>query len=265
MQSKKLESAVDTSIWRGSDPNYPGVPQPDPNLVAKSTSRATVTYDTYVLQYAARQRGHVLLSSFGVALAIGAAMYLSGPLLVILIAVGVGAFLAGSIGFLIAAGAHDSYTRDLAVSVSETYHHRPEPQPQPATVRPFVASANGDGRTTNTGRLQFEPRVWQALFDLALRNQGVIDKENVCKKAGIGRRWYHTDPNSMDGYRAFQAELKQLGFIDGRNRLTPAALEWYEAQIALPLSVLPARPRNDRPTGDRPATDRANDASGWGE
>lgn len=247
---------------RRDDPNYPGVPVNEPgDLTAKTTSRATVDYDTYVLRYAARQRGHVLLATAGVVMALGAAIYLSGPALVILIAGGVGLLMAGGVGFAVTADAHGSYTRDLAVSISETYHTRP--QPPPATIRPFVASANSDGRTTNTGRLSFEPRIWQALFDLALGNAGTIDRDNVAKRAGVGRRWYHTDPNSADGYRAFLDELRQIGFIDDRNRLTDVALSWYDQQIALPLTAIPVRPRNDRPTGDRPATDRPQ-SSGWG-
>ena len=45
-----IESAA--PIWK-DDINYPGVPA-DPPVAARTTSRATVTYETYVLQYAAR-------------------------------------------------------------------------------------------------------------------------------------------------------------------------------------------------------------------
>lgn len=261
MQSK--HTVESTTIWRADDPNYPGVPQPPPEVVARSTSRANVDYDTYVLRFSRELRFNTLLMSIAVVMIIGAAVYLSGVALIIIAAVGIGIGLAGVVGFMATDAAHRSYTENLAVSVSETYE-RPAAASPPQTVRPFVSSANSDGRTTNTGRLSFEPRVWQSLFDLALANAGVIDKENVCRRAGIGRRWYHTDPNSADGYRAFLAELRQLRFIDDRNRLTDLALQWYEQQIPLPLATLPSRTPVDRPTADRPPTDRAQRA-GWGE
>ena len=212
--------------------------QADGDLTARSTSRATVDYATYVLRYGARQRGNILLSVFGVVLTTGALIILYCPALVVAVAVGIGLIAAGSVAFVVTLDAHGSYTRDLAVSISETYNRKTAPPPQ--TVRPFVASGSS-GRTTNTGRLEFPPQVWQSLFDLALGNGGAVDKENVSRKAGIGRRWYHTDPNSTDGYRAFLAELRGIGFVDERNRLTDRALAWYQEQIALPLSALPLR------------------------
>lgn len=216
----------------------------DDDLTARSTSRATVDYDTYVLRYAARQRGHVLLAVVGLVVTIGAAVYLSGAWLIMAAAVGIGLSAAGCAGFLVTADAHATYTRHLAVSVSETYS-RPAPRPQPETVRPFVASANGDGRTTNTGPLAFSPQVWRDLFDRALANGGAVVRDDA-QRAGVGRRWYHGE-----GWGQFQAELTRLGFIDGRNRLTPAALSWYDQQIALPLDAFPVRSRNARTNGER--------------
>lgn len=254
-------------IWK-DDINYPGVPALP---VSKTTSRATVTYETYVLDYAARQRGHVLLATAGLIMALGA-MYLidNNALLVLFIALGVGGIMSGSIGFAIAADAHASYTRNLAVSVSETWERRQPPAP--ATVRPFVASSDGDGRTTNTGRLNFTPPVWQALFNRAMSNGGFIDRDNVCKKAGIGRRWYHSDPNSADGFRAFLAELRQIQFVDDRNRLTDIALTWYAQQIGLPLDAIPLSPSgpngavNSRSVAGRSVNTRSHGetAVGWG-
>lgn len=244
------------------DPNYPGVPQsPNGAMLTKTQHRATVDYDTYVLRYAAAQRGNTLLVVAGITLAVAAAVFLSDAALVLAIMAGLGSAAAGSVGLLTAASAHAQY-REMAVGVTETYT-QPRP-PKDATVRPFVASRDNDGRTTNTGRLQFAPQVWQALFDLALAGGGAIDRDNVAKRAGVGRRWYHTDPNSADGYRAFLAELRQLRFIDKRNRLTDMALRWYQEQIALPLAALPLRSRPDRPTGDRPRATE-DDPAGWGE
>src|SRR5690606_17542102 len=130
-------------LWR-DDPNYPGVPSettPAEMLAAKTTHRATVDYDTYVLRYSARQRGHVLMIFAGIALAVGAIMLIQHetPLILALTAA-LGLIGGGGAGFLIAAAAHGTYTRDLAVSVSETYHPRRAPQPE--TVRPFVPSSD---------------------------------------------------------------------------------------------------------------------------
>lgn len=234
MKRRFEQIANPAPLWQ-DDVNYPGVPKHE--LAAKTTSRATVDYDTYVLRYAARQRGNVLLITAGVMTAVGAAIYLSGAALVLIAAGGIGAALAGCAGFVVAAQAHGSYTRDLAVSVSETWHRNPPPRP--ATVRPFVASNNGDGKTTTTGRLDFTPGMWRDLFDLAMKNGGVVNRDDVAKPARIGREWYHGA-----GYGSFLSELTHLGFIDDHNRLTPAALAWYEQQIALPLTT--ATPRSPR-------------------
>lgn len=258
-----MKRVIDSAapIWR-DDPNYPGVPtmpdSPSP-LAAKITNRATVDYQTYVLAYTTRRVLYVLLSAFGAAGALGAVVYLSGAVMVILAALSIGAVLAGAAGFLTVTDAHRAYTRHLAVATTETYHQRPT-TPQPATVRPFVASNNGDGRTTNTGRLNFTPQVWRDLFDRALANGGVISRDNVARPAGVGREWYHGD-----GYGHLLAELTRLGFIDGRNRLTPAALAWYEAQIPLPLAAFPVRTgierTNDRPNGANGAAETVEE---WG-
>lgn len=252
---KKVESAT---IWRDTDINYPGVPQPPPpEVLTRSTSRATVEYEQYVLAYAAQQRGHILLMVAGIVITIGAAVYLSGSWLIITLAIGLGLAFGGFVGAAFAADAHNSYTRHLAISTSETYEPRQRPAPPPATVRPFVASSNGDRRTTNTGRLDFTPQVWRDLFDRALTNGGVINRDDVAKKA-LDRQWYYGE-----GYGKLLEELTRLGFIDARNRLTPAALEWYADQIPLPLASIPVRPRVGRTDGGRTADGRGRGAQ-WG-
>ena len=262
MQSKRtVESSV--PIWRADNPNYPGIPQEPPappDVLTRAVSRATVEYETYVLAYAAQQRGHVLLLAAGVVIAIGAGVYLTGHWLIILAAIGIGMALAGSVAMFIAADAHASYTRDLAVSVSETYEPRQKPAPPPATVRPFVASANTSSHTTSTGRLDFAPEVWRSLFDRALANGGVVNRDDVAKPSRVGREWYHGD-----GYGRFLEELTRLGFIDGRNRLTPAALAWYAEAIPLPLTSIPVRSRNERTNERTNANERGRAAPEWGE
>lgn len=251
----KVESAT---IWRANDPNYPGVPQPPPpEVLARSTSRATVDYDTYVLRFSRELRFNALLMVAGIVAIIGAGFYLSGVGLIIIAALGIGLGIGGFVGYMAADRAHSAYTRDLAVSVSETYEPRQRPTPPPATVRPFVASSNGDRRTTNTGRLDFTPQVWRDLFDRALTNGGVITRDDVAKKA-LDRQWYYGE-----GYGKLLEELTRLGFIDARNRLTPAALEWYADQIPLPLASIPVRPRVGRTDGGRTADGRGRGAQ-WG-
>ncbi len=263
-----IESA--TPLWK-DDINYPGVPpMPDRPLAAKITNRATVDYETYVLAYTTRKVLYVMLTAFGMAASVLTVVTLTGAAMVILAALSIGAALAGIVGVMVITEAHRSYTRHLAIAVTETYHDRPA-TPPPNTVRPYVASSNGDGRTTNTGRLNFTPAVWQALFNRALANGGYIDRDNVCKPAGVGRRWYHSDPNSPDGFRAFLAELRQIQFIDDRNRLTDTALSWYAAQINRPLDALPLSPTgqntpvNPRSVAGRSVNTRSHGDSAAGQ
>lgn len=253
---QRYESAMDVPLVRRDDINYPGVIMP---VTSRAQQRTTVDYDTYVLRYAAAMRLNAVLFFAGAALFFAGVVWTSIPVTYFVAAVALGPMAGGAFGLWSTMTAHQEY-RDMAVTITETYA-APPPAPKPVTVRPFVTSANGDGRTTNTGRLQFAPIVWQRLFELALKNEGAISKDGVAKPSGIGRRWYHSDPNSQDGFQSFLGELRQIGFIDERNRLTAAALDWYEKQIALPLSPLSMRPDNDRPTGptDRPT----GGAGGW--
>jgi len=53
MTLRRVQTAVSPApLWR-DDPNYPGIPAAP--LLAKSTARAVVTYDDYVVRYARRQ------------------------------------------------------------------------------------------------------------------------------------------------------------------------------------------------------------------
>ena len=45
MTQQRVESAT---IWRATDINYPGVPQPPPDVVTRATSRAVVDYEIFV-------------------------------------------------------------------------------------------------------------------------------------------------------------------------------------------------------------------------
>lgn len=253
-QTQRVESAT---IWRGVDPNYPGVPQPPPEVVTRATSRATVDYPTYVLDYAWRQVFHALLWGLGVMFVIGAAIVLKGEWQFFFVGFGGALIIAGVIGFFVILDAHRSYTRDLAHSISETYE-RPAPPPPPATVRPFVVDDSNGHRTIRTGRLDFRPTVWQSLFNRALANGGVITRDDA-KDAGVGRNWYHGE-----GWTALQQELQRQGITDARNRITDRGLAWYDAHAPLPLAAFPARSRIERTNGERTANERA-EVGEWGE
>ena len=218
---------------------------PPDELTSRTSTRSTVDYRDYVNGYAGRQQARLLLAVFGVVVAVGAAVYLNGAWLIMVAALGIGLALSGIGGFLIAADAHATYTRYLAISTSETYS-RPAPVPAPTTetVRPFVASQNAtNGRTTIAGTLAFAPGVWRDLFNRALANGGVVTRDGA-QAARVGAQWYRGD-----NYNQLLAELTRLGFIDAHKRLTPAAREWYDAAIPLPLDHLPHRSHTERTNG----------------
>lgn len=223
----------------------------------KRTNALAVTYEEFVSRFARRQAGYVFTLVFGLFVTVGGVIYLTGPTAVWITATGAGIAAAGAAGFLFNWSAHNEYL-DNGYGVTTTETYQPRPSAPLETVRPFVASANSDGRTTNTGRLNFPSAVWRDLFDRALSNGGVITRDGA-QSARVGRDWYHGA-----GWGALQEELTRLGFIDARNRITPAALEWYAAQIPLPLAALPGRSHIARTNG---ANERTNgvEMGEWGE
>lgn len=225
----------------------------------KRTNAKDVTYEEFVSKFARRQASYIFLVTLGIFIAVGAVAYMTTDGLPRVLAAGIGVALsfAGAAGFLFNWQAHGEYLdHGFGITTTETY--QPRPAAPPENVRPFVASQNSDGRTTNTGRLNFPPAVWRDLFDRALSNGGVITRDGA-QAARVGRDWYHGA-----GWGALQEELTRLGFIDGRNRLTPTALAWYEAQIPLPLAALPVRSRVERTNGERTANERG-EMGEWGE
>lgn len=218
---------------------------PPDELTARTSTRATVDYQTYVLAYGGRQRANILIAVLGLNSIVAASIYLYGAWLVVALAVGLALLFAGGVSFIITGAAHATYTRHLAISTSETWHTRPEPAPPAAaTVRPFVASQNAtNGRTTLAGALAFPPGVWRDLFNRALANGGVVTRDGA-QAARVGAQWYRGD-----NYNQLLAELTRLGFIDAHKRLTPAAREWYDAAIPLPLDHLPHRSPVERTNG----------------
>jgi hypothetical protein len=255
-------TSVNGEIWRGVDPAYPGVPQPPP-VIAQQSNRTTVDYRDYVFSSGTRQFLYVFIAFAGLSLAIGATIRGSGGGQVAGIVIGLGLFVSGMVGFVVTRDAHNTYTRYLAHSTSFTYA-QPQAAPPPATVRPFVVADEHRPRRTSTGRLDFTPQVWKALFDRALDNDGIVNRDDVAKKCGIGRQWYYGG-----GYGQFLGELTRLGFIDSRNRLTAKALQWYADTIPLPLAAIATRPPIGRTDGGRTADGREydddDDAEEWGE
>ena len=220
-QSKNTYQAV----WRATNPNYPGVPQPpdDPPIVAKtSTSSRGVDYDGYVLTYTARQRNHAFMVAAGVTLGTAAAFYLTGTWLILAAVLAIGLIIAGGTAFLIMAQAHAAYTQ-LLVSHTVTYA---DPRPVPvADVRPVMPTVDN---TIRRGRFALPADQWLRLFDAAHANNGRLTRDNIVKAKALPRDLYHGDAfqNTLD-------ELKRLGIIDDNNRVT-AAGSAFEHEIRFP-------------------------------
>jgi len=175
--------------------------------LARATQRPAAEFHEYVIAYSRGQRWNVFLIFAGVALAIGAGMYLSGALLIIGVALGLGLAGAGGGGLLIAAGAHASYTRHLGMTTTRTYAE----QPPAATVRPFIPSTNPT--TVRAGRFQLPAATWAALFNAAEANDGRLTRDMAAKVL----------PRAM--YRDWQStleELQRLGMFDADGRVTAA-------------------------------------------
>jgi len=211
------------------DPNYPGIPiigdAPAPPL-ERVTSRPAAEFSEYVLTYTRLQRTNTALIFVGMALAVGAAMYLPGGWLLAVAAVGLATAGAGGGGFLIAAEAHAAYTRHLGVNVTQTYAPPPAPS---APVRPFVPSANGDaaGHTVRAGRFQLPAATWAALFDVAEANGGRLTRDGVAAARALPRALYRD-------WAATLAELQRLGIVDDDGRVTAAGWEFAGRDITPP-------------------------------
>lgn len=220
------------TIWRATNPNYPGVPQPpDDQVVAKtSTSSRGVDYYDYVLTYTARQRNHAFMVAAGVALGVAAAIYMSGPWLILSVTLAISFICAGGAAFVIMAQAHADYTQ-LLVSHTVTYA---DPRPVPvADVRPVIPT---DNNTIRRGRFTLPADQWLRLFAAARANKGRLTRDNIVKNKALPRELYHGD--------AFQTtldELKRLAIIDDNNLIT-AAGHAFEQEIRSPRSPHPAAP-----------------------
>lgn len=200
----------EATIWRRRDPNYPGVPQPpaEPEVMSRSFSTKTVSYETYVLDYGARQRNNLLLAGVGGMFVILALAFLNDPWRGIGGALGAIGVLAGMGSLWLTADAHARYI-DVATSVSETY----APPAPSATVRAFVPSADAPA-TVLSGRFSLPVATWTALFETAAVNGGKLTRDAATKvlPRPLYRDWQET-----------VGELQRLGLIDAESRPTAAA------------------------------------------
>lgn len=176
--------------------------------LARATHRPAAEFHEYVIAYSRGQRWNVFLIFAGVTLALGAAMYLSGGLLIIGAALGLGLTGAGGGGLLIAAGAHASYTRHLGMTTTRTYA---EPPPAGAVVRPFIPSTNPT--TIRAGRFTLPAATWAALFNAAEANDGRLTRDTATRL--LPRAMYRNWQSTLE-------ELQRLGLIDGDGRVTAA-------------------------------------------
>ena len=249
---RRYYTTAPAPLWRDSV-NYPDAP-PEPAAVAKSTVKSQVDYPTFVNGYARRVAWYTFSSFAGVAAVVGSIIRVDAEWGILLIIVGFGMIAAGGAGGLATWSSHEQWQNNgYGVSTTETY--APRKVAPPDTVRPFVATAN-NSKSISTGRLRFAPAVWQSLLDMALANDGYITRD-IAMKAGVGREWYNTHPDTPGGFQSLVMELRRLRFIDHRNRITDVMLSWYaETYPALPLTAIATRPAHARPP------DGADDAPG---
>ena len=185
---------------------------------ARTATRPTVNYHEYVMLFARSAAGYLFLTFAGVALSVGAGMYLQGGFMVFLVAAGLGSAAAGGGGFMAVLTAHAAYTRHLAVSSTTTYQEPAQPGP---TVRPFVPSSNGTP-TIRAGRFKLTRDEWARLFQTA-GDGGRLTRDGASKVL----------PRPM--YRDWQTtlgELQRLGIVDGDGHITPAGWEFYHANVS---------------------------------
>ena len=207
------------------------------------SSRPAADFHEYVLVYARAQRWNVALVFAGMALAVGAAVYLSGGVLIVVAAVGLALAGGGGAGFLIAAGAHAAYTRHLGVNITQTYAAPPAAGP---TVRPFVPSRNAsESNTIRAGRFQLPAATWSALFALAEANGGRLTRDGAAKV--LPRALYRD-------WQATIAELQRLGIVDADGRVTVDGWEFARRDV-LPLP----RDGDELVTGPRTHARRTHD------
>lgn len=226
--------------------SYESLPTAPPPL--RTSTRAAVSFDAFVLSYTREQRKNVLLAFGGIALCVGAIMYTEGTARVILCAFGLGLAAAGLAALALAADAHAAYTKLLSLSTVTTY--APPAAASPG-MRAFVPSSNGS-QTIRAGKFKLERAQWVKLFQTASEG-GKLTRDAAVKAL------------PRDLYRDWQstlAELARLGIVDDSGIITPAGWAWY-ADAVSPYSTEGATPAGAISTHARRTHGRA-DAGGAG-
>lgn len=197
---------------------------------ASTKTRPSVTYREFVIEYTSIQRRNALAVAAGVTLIVGAAIRLDGYALLVVAALGLGLFLSGLTGLLVAAAAHAEYSRRLGVTTSTTYAEPGEARP----VRAFIASQNGaTSSTVRAGRYSLDRDVWVALFE----TRNADDRLTRDAAVKVLPRAMYRDWSSTLG------ELGRLGLVDEDGRITPTGWQWYNE------TVTPLPPSGKTPAG----------------
>lgn len=226
--------------------SYETLPTAPPPL--RTSTRAAVSFDAFVLSYTREQRKNVLLAFGGIATIAGAIMRTGGTAQVVLCAFGLGMAAAGLVALALAADAHAAYTKLLSLSTTTTYA---TPATASPGVRAFVPSSNGT-QTIRAGKFKLERAQWVKLFQTATEG-GKLTRDNAMKAL------------PRDLYRDWQstlAELARLGIVDDNGIITPAGWAWY-ADAVSPYSTEGATPSGAMSTPARHPHGR-QDAGGAG-
>jgi phosphate/sulfate permease len=234
-------TATATPSLLREDPNYPGIPQPPAGVLTRATTRATVDYPTYVLDYAWRMSMYGAMIGLGLAILSLAAFYLRPPMSYVVGTLALAPGLGGLLGALSARSSHRAFTENLAHAVSETYGpQQVEPVAAQQTDRPFVPSGDRP-RTILVGSHRLTPSRLAGLFQAAEADDGRVKRDLAV----------HFLPRDM--YRDWQAtvgELQRLGFVDADARPTRAGWAYVRGES-------PPPPANHTPPGAQSTPARA--------
>ena len=182
--------------------------------VAKTTARPSVTYTEYVKDYALLSFRFALLCFFGIALIIGAGIYLDAALMVAFVALGFGMAGGGGAGLLAASTAHSVYSRHLSIITATTYEHDTQtPRPGP---RAFIPSTNAPQQIKVAGHWLTDA-VWRKLYETADRDGRI--KRDAAQKV-LPRQLYRDWQTTL-------GELARLGLVDEGGYISPFGKQAY--------------------------------------
>lgn len=218
---------------------YPDESAPPP---ARTSTRSTVSYDQFVQSYARLSAWYGLMSFGGIALIVGAGLYLDGNAMLITIAIGFGIAGGGAIGLWAAMAAHATYSRIMALTTVTTYQQAAAAAPSP---RAFIASTNGGGHTIAVGAHWLTDDVWRKLVDAAGKDARITRDRSM---RALSRRLYRSWSDTL-------GELERVGLVDGDGIITPAGMMAYTD--GLPTHPAAAMSQNGTPSAHAPRTHEA--------